>query len=211
MLNLFVRLMKRYLVFLPFLLFLLAAQETPPVAISMPAPGEVVRGELEIVGSTDLPGFISAQLDFSYASDPMTTVTWFPIQSISQSVFDAPLYTWDTTAITDGDYILRLRVFSSDGSSQEVTVPVTIQNDAVSTPTPEPTSTPEEVTVLVPTPFLLAASPTPTEIPRPTPTPLPANPVSLGPNSILVSLGRGALVILGMFALAGLLLRIRRF
>jgi hypothetical protein len=126
-------------------------------------------------------------------------------------VFDAPLYTWDTTAITDGDYILRLRVFSSDGSSQEVTVPVTIQNDAVSTPTPEPTSTPEEVTVLVPTPFLLAASPTPTEIPRPTPTPLPANPVSLGPNSILVSLGRGALVILGMFALAGLLLRIRRF
>ena len=211
MLNLLVRLMKRYFVILPFLLFLLAAQETPPVAISSPGPGEVLRGEVNIVGSTNLPGFIAAQLDFSYASDPLAAVTWFPIQAISQSVFDSPLYTWDTTTITDGDYILRLRVFTGDGSSQEVTVPVTIQNDAVPTPTPEPTSTPEEVTVLVPTPFQLAASPTPTEVPRPTPTPLPANPISLEPNSIILSLGRGALVILGMFALAGLILRIRRF
>jgi hypothetical protein len=126
-------------------------------------------------------------------------------------VFDSPLYTWDTTNITDGDYILRLQVFTGDGSSQEVTVPVTIQNDAVPRPTPEPTSTPEEVQILIPTPFLLAASPTPTDVPRPTPTPLPANPVSLEPNSIFLSLGRGALVILGMFALAGLILRIRRF
>jgi hypothetical protein len=203
--------MKRYFAFLPFLFFLLAAQETPPVAISSPAPGEVLRGQVDIIGTTNLPDFISAQLDFSYASDPLTPVTWFPVQALSQAVFDSPLYTWDTTTITDGDYSLRLRVFTGDGSSQEVTVPVTVQNDAVPTPTPEPTSTPEEATVLVPTPFLLAASPTPTDVPRPTPTPLPANPVSLKPNSIFLSLGRGALVILGMFALAGLILRIRRF
>lgn len=211
MLNLFVRLMNRYFVFLPLVLFVLAAQDSPPVGISFPAPGEVLRGEVVIAGSTNLPEFLSAELDFSYASDPLAAVTWFPIQSISQSVFDSPLYTWDTTAITDGDYILRLRVFSGDGTSQEVTVPITIQNDAVPTPTLEPTSTPEEVTVLIPTPFLLAASPTPTNTPRPTPTSLPANPVSLEPNSIFLSLGRGALVILGMFALAGLILRIRRF
>ena len=203
--------MMRYYVFLPFLLFLLAVQETPPIAISSPAPGEVLRGQVNIIGTTNLPDFISAQLDFSYASDSLTPVTWFPIQALSQAVFDSPLHTWDTTNITDGDYILRLRVFTGDGSSQEVTVPVTIQNDAVPTPTPEPTSTPEEVQILIPTPFLLAASPTPTDVPRPTPTPLPANPVSLEPHSIFLSLGRGALVILGMFALAGLILRIRRF
>lgn len=203
--------MKRYFAFLPLLLFLPAVQETTPVAISAPAPGEVLRGQVNIIGTTNLPDFISAELDFSYASDPLTPVTWFPIQTISQPVFDSPLYIWDTTIITDGDYILRLRVFTGDGSSQEVTVPVMVQNDAVPTPTPEPTSTPEEVTALVPTPFLLAASPTPTEVPRPTPTLLPTNPVSLERDSIFLSLGRGALVILGMFALAGLILRIRRF
>jgi hypothetical protein len=63
----------------------------------------------------------------------------------------------------------------------------------------------------VPTPFLLAASPTPTEVPRPTPTPLPSNPVSLGREQIFASLRRGALVILGLFVLAGILIRVRRF
>jgi hypothetical protein len=65
--------------------------------------------------------------------------------------------------------------------------------------------------LLAPTPFLLAASPTPTEVPRPTPTALPANPASLGQAEIYASLRRGALVVLGLFALAGLVIRIRRF
>jgi hypothetical protein len=201
--------MKKLPIFWPLLLFLLAAQQSPPVAITSPMPGEALRGQVNIIGTTNVPDFISAQLDFSYASQPAET--WFPLQTLSQSVFDSPLYTWETTAITDGDYILRLRVFLGDGSFQEMTVPVTLQNDSVPTPTPTPTSIPESVTVLIPTPFLLAASPTPTDIPRPTPTPLPANPVSLDPNAIFFSLGRGALVILGMFVLAGLILRIRRF
>ncbi|MGE5643896.1 MAG: hypothetical protein ACM3Y8_12875, partial [Byssovorax cruenta] len=117
------------------------------------------------------------------------------------------------TTITDGDYILRLRVFVSDGSFQEVTVPIKLQNDTVpATPTVVvPTSTPEKETILLPTPFLLASSPTPTDLPHPTPSALPANPASLEPGTILFSLGRGALVILGLFAFAGLILRLRRF
>ena len=209
MLNLFVRLMKKLLLLLPFLLFVIAAQDSPPVSITSPAPGEVLRGQVNIIGSTDVPNFVSAQLDFSYAPD--SAGTWFPLQTLSQTVFDSPLYTWDTTTITDGDYILRLRVFIADGSVQEVTIPITLQNDTRPTPTLVPTAAPDEVTVLIPTPFLLAASPTPTELPRPTPTPLPANPVSLRQNQIYSSLGRGALVILGLFAVAGLIVRFRRF
>src|SRR5512140_3270701 len=175
MLNLHVRVMKKFFVLLPFLFFLLAAQDSTTVAITSPAPNDVLRGKVNIIGSTNDPNFVSAQLDFGYASD--STGTWFPLQTLSQSVFDSPLYTWDTTNITDGDYILRLRVFTTDGSSQEVTVPFKLQNDvAPATPTVVvPTSTPDEVTVLIPTPFLLAASPTPTDVPRSTPTPLPAN------------------------------------
>jgi hypothetical protein len=210
MLNLLVRLMKRYLALLPFLFLLLAAQDSPTVAISSPKAEEVLRGQVNIIGTTSDPNFISAELEFAYASAP--TETWFPIQTLSQPVFDSPLHTWDTTVITDGSYILRLRVFLNDGTFREVTVPITVQNDIQpATPTPIPTATPVEELLPVPTPFLLASSPTPTDMPRSTPTPLPPNPVSLDRTNVISSFGRGALVILGMFALAGLLLRIRRF
>lgn len=192
----------------PFLLLAVAVQD-PGAAITSPKPGEVLRGEINIIGSTDTPNFISAQLDFSYASDQ--TGTWFPLQALSQPVFDSPLYTWDTASITDGDYILRLRVFTADGTVQEVTVPIKIQNDAVPTPTLAPTATVEALNPQIPTPFLLAASPTPTDVPQPTPTAMPTNPASLDQTEIYTSLGRGALVILGLFAFASLILRIRRF
>jgi hypothetical protein len=215
MLNLFVRLtsiavlwMKLRLL-LPLFLFLIAAQTAPPIAITSPTADEILRGQVTVTGTLDVDTFASAELDFAYASDP--TGTWFTIQTLSQPVTDASLGVWDTTTITDGDYVLRLRVNFEDGTFQEVMVSVRVGNDAVPTPTLAPTSTLESVSVLVPTPFLLAASPTPTDVPRPTPTALPANPASLGQDEIYASLKRGALVILGLFALAGLVIRIRRF
>ncbi len=187
----------------------MVAQDTPPVAITSPAPDALLRGQVTITGNVEFPSFLSAQLDFAYASDP--TNTWFNIQSFSQPLTDSTLAVWDTTSITDGDYVLRLRVNFEDGTFQEVTVPIQIGNDVQPTATPEPTVTPEPESVVIPTPFLLAASPTPTDPPRPTPTALPPNPVSLGQIQIYASLGRGALVILGLFALAGLIIRARRY
>ncbi len=205
--------MKLY-VFLPLILLVLAAPwrqgTTPPVAISSPAGGEILRGQVTVTGTLNVSTFASAELDFAYASDP--TDTWFTIQAFSEPIINSTLATWDTTSITDGDYILRLRVDFEDGTFQEATVSVKVGNEVVPTlPPPTPTSTPEEAAALFPTPFLLAASPTPTEVPRPTPTALPANPVSLRGNEIYASLGRGALVILGLFVLAGLIIRIRRY
>ena len=208
MLNLFVRLMKSKL-FLPFVLLLIAAQDSPPIAITFPLPGDALRGEVTITGTTADPNFLSAQLDFSYASNP--TGTWFALQAFSQPVTDSALAVWNTTSISDGDYILRLRVNFLDNTSQEITVPVSIQNDVpVSTATVAPTSTPNTVEVQIPTPFLLAASPTPTSPPRPTPTALPTNPASLAQTAIYASLGRGALVIIILFILSGLIIRLRR-
>ncbi len=190
-------------------LIMVAAQDSPPVAITSPAPDEILHGPVTITGKVDVPSFVSAQLDFAYASDP--TNTWFTIQTFTQPPVNSTLATWDTTSITDGDYVLRLRVNLADGTAQEVTVPVKIGNDALPTPTVEPTATPQPDAVLIPTPFLLAASPTPTDVSRPTPTALPTNPVALGQNQIYASLGRGALVILGLFALAGIIIRGRRY
>ena len=201
--------MKLRLLF-PLVLLLIAAQDVPPVAITSPSPGEVLRGTVTITGRADDLTFQSAQLDFGYASNPADT--WFPLQAFSQPVLDSTLATWDTLSITDGDYILRLRLTRTDGTFQDALVPVSVQNDVpLETPTAIPTSTSTpEIEVLIPTPFLLASSPTPTAAPRSTPTVLPTNPVSLNQSAIYTSLGRGALVILGLFVFAGIILRLRR-
>ena len=44
MLNLFVLLMKKLFFLLPFLFLLLAVQDSPPITISAPRPGEALRG-----------------------------------------------------------------------------------------------------------------------------------------------------------------------
>jgi hypothetical protein len=216
MLNLFVNFMKqsvyplpiRFL--LPLVLLLIAAQDPSPIAITSPASGSVISGEVTITGTTDVLGFASSQLDFSYASNP--TDTWFTLQTLSQPVVDSPLVDWDTTLLSDGDYVLRLRVYFEDGLFDEVVVPVKIQNDSpILTPTAEVTPTPNRLNEGIPTAFLVAASPTPTLTPNPTPTPLATNAASLTQTSIYVSFGRGALVILGLFAFAGLILRFRRY
>jgi hypothetical protein len=193
----------------PFVLMLIAAQDEPPIAITSPLANDVLRGEVTITGTTGIPNFFSAQLDFAYASNP--NGTWFTIQTLSQPVTDSTLTTWNTTSISDGDYILRLRVNLIDNTFQEVTVPVQIGNDVIpSTPTVVPTATLNAVEVQIPTPFLLAASPTPTTPPRSTPSALPPNPASLEQSAIFASLGRGAAVIIGLFILSGLIIRLRR-
>src|SRR6185436_11212212 len=205
MLNLSVRLMKLRLL-LPLFLLMIASQDAPPIAITAPLAGDVLRGQVTITGTTEIVNFLAAELDFSYASNPQSpdalsgAGNWFTLQTFSQPVRDSALAVWDTTIITDGDYILRLHVTLADGTFQDVTVPVKVQNDIpFSTPTSVPTATAESVFVQIPTPFLLAASPTPTEVPRPTPTALPTNSAALNQNAIYTSLGRGALVILGLF------------
>jgi hypothetical protein len=202
--------MKTVIWWLPLVLLLIAAQASFAVAITSPAPGSTISGQVTITGVTDITGFTSSQLDFSYVSNP--TDTWFALQTSSQPVVDSPLAVWDTTLISDGDYVLRLRVYLDDGSFQEATVPVKVQNDSpVVTPPPIVTSTPNKLDDQVPTPFLVASSPTPTLTPRPTPTPLPTNAASLDQTSIYISLERGALVIIGLFIFAGLILRLRRY
>jgi hypothetical protein len=197
---------------LPSVMLLIAAQDSAPLAITSPAPEEALRGEVTITGSMAVPGFVFAQLDFAYATASQPTDTWFSIQTFSQPIADSALAVWDTTSISDANYVLRLRATLEDGTFQELTVPVAVVNDLpLSTPTAVlPTATPE-IAFQIPTSFLLAASSTPTDLPRATPTMLPPNPAALGGNQIFGSLGRGALVMIGLFIFAGLIVRLRRF
>ena len=179
------------------------------MAITSPAAGGVLRGQVPILGTSDAAGFVSSEVAFSYAGDP--TGTWFVLQTSGQSVINALLVTWDTVSITDGDYNLRLRVNLQDGSILEASVTgLQVRNyTAMPTPTAEPTSTPTP-RIEAPTPILLAASPTPTAFPPRTPTPLPPNPAALAGSEIYASLQRGALLIGLLFLAFGILLRLRR-
>jgi len=59
------------------------------------------------------------------------------------TIAGSELGTWDTRTVSNGNYILRLAVFSTQGGFIYRDVPVQVQN---TTPTPTPTRTPSPAT-----------------------------------------------------------------
>lgn len=175
------------------------AQTGGPV-IGSPRSGGVLQGVVTISGSSDITGFVSAEVSFTYAEDP--TGTWFTVALNNQPVLNDGLATWDTTVITDGDYVLRLRVYLIDGSSREVLVSgLRVRNyTPVETPTPIPIA-PEAT----PLPTI-----TPTAIPFPTPTSLPRNPATLAPTDVSASIVYGGLMAITIFIIVSIYLWLRR-
>jgi len=191
------------------LLFSVAAAQTQgTVTIGAPAPGDVLRGVVHVQGSADAEGFSSADLAFAYESDD--TNAWFLIGEIDQPISNAELGTWDTTVISDGDYVLRLRVSSQAGTQFETMVTVQVRNYTAPV-LAAPSATPTEALVLgVPTPMVVVASPTSARVTRAAPTPLPANPAALSADAIYAGFGRGALLVTALVLMVGIAILRRR-
>ena len=200
------------------ILALIFHAQTAELSIISPLPGDTLRGQVEIVGNLNVPNFASAELAFSYASNPADS--WFTIQTFPQPVADPTFAIWDTTTLTDGDYTLHLRVFFQDGSSQDVVIPdLKIRND---TPPPTavlPTATATEepfdmITINpqpLPSPSGAAAVEPEIVLPSyPSPTPLPVNPASVTVPSIYSNFAQGSLAVFVLFTFFGLILRLRR-
>lgn len=168
--------------------------------VTAPVSGQAVRGVVMITGTTDVEGFRLAEIAFAYQDNP--TGTWFLIRQTDVPVLGDTLAVWDTTTITDSTYQLRLRIFLSDGR----TLDTFVSNIRVRNYLPVETSTPDPAAP--PTPPGLLPFPLPTDPPQP--TPLPPNPVAVTPPGVYRAMLRGALVILALFILFGLLIRIRR-
>ncbi len=139
-----------------------AAQEARPV-IAQPEPDATVRGVVQILGTATHPQF--QRYELYYAP--------FPVRSDQSWVFIGPdahfqqqplgmLGTWDSRAVPDGSYALRVRVVKADANYIDSEPRrVTVANKG-----PEPTATP-------------AQSPTPGEpTGTPAPTLAPANPAA---------------------------------
>lgn len=176
----------------------------PGVHLQSPQGGEALQGSVPILGNTDVEGFQSASLFFGYQDDP--TQTWFLIAQSDQPVKDGTLAQWDTTTITDGNYDLRLRITRNDGSQEVAIVEgLRVRNySAIETSTPPPvtpTATELPGETVVPT---KSVTPVP-----PTGTPFPPNPAQITTLDVAGSMGKGALAILGLFALLGVYQGIR--
>ncbi len=185
------------------------------IRIDAPLPGEALQGNVTITGSTQVDGFLAAELTFTYAND--TTGTWFLVAEMFAPVENDVLAVWDTFALTDGDYILQLTVYLADGSRQVALVEgLRMRNySAVETSTPAPTETPTPVPTADPRQFTptptptITVTPTPTPL-APTPTPLPSNPAEISPDNIANSLLRGAAGALAGLLILGFYLSLRR-
>lgn len=174
----------------------------PGVRLQSPKGGQALQGSVPILGNTDVAGFQSASLYFGYRNDP--THTWFLIAQSDQAVKDGSLAQWDTTTITDGDYDLRLIVTLDDGSQEIANVAgLRVRNYSVvetNTPTPvAPTATPVPGNTAIPT---ITTTPSATPV-APTGTPFTPNPAQINSMDIASSMGKGALAIIGLFALMG--------
>jgi hypothetical protein len=185
-----------------------SAQTGTNVHITGPASGDVLQGLVNITGTSAADGFFASELSFAYATDPAST--WFLVSRTDQPVTESLLAAWDTNLVTDGDYILRLRVTLQDGTILETLVTGLRVRNQTATETPAPTTTSLALSEIEGTPLPPTPMPAPTSTRRPTPTALPSNPAAVTSDEITFFLGRGILLALLTFVVVGIFLRLRR-
>jgi hypothetical protein len=83
------------------------------LTITSPKAGTEVKGKVDIQGTANIPNFGF----YKYEVAPLNTDTWATISAGRNVVVDGLLGQWDTTALTPGDYQLRLIVTDNQGQS----------------------------------------------------------------------------------------------
>jgi hypothetical protein len=150
------------------------AQEAGTVTLTQPPPGAVLTGVVVLNGTATHPGFVRYELAFALDADP--TNTWFSIQeAVNAPVVAGPLGSWDTRGIVDGNYAVRLRMYTAERNFVEAVVRgLRVQNTTpTATPLAAVTPSPSGPTPTLPptvTAVVIAAIATP--VPRPAANPL---------------------------------------
>ncbi len=83
------------------------------IAITFPEPGDEVKGAIELLGTVNIPNFGF----YKYEVAPAGSDTWATISAGRAIVNDGSLGRWDATALTPGDYQLRLVVTDNQGQT----------------------------------------------------------------------------------------------
>jgi hypothetical protein len=105
----------------------------PVTRITSPIKDQNTRGTVLIVGAATSPLF--SRYEVSYAAEPDAAV-WIILGGSTRPVANGVLQSWNTRPIADGSYALRLQVFNSDATVNEVTVRNIILNNQASSAAP---------------------------------------------------------------------------
>lgn len=81
--------------------------------LTSPKPGEEIKGTIDLIGTVNTSNFGF----YKYEVAPQGSDTWATISAGRSSVSNASLGRWDTTALTPGDYQLRLVVTDNQGTA----------------------------------------------------------------------------------------------
>lgn len=165
-------------------------EATNQVEITYPQGGNAVQGLVQIIGTVNPVDFQSYRLEFSPQNSPSSS--WFPIHQQSSPVVNDVLGEWDTSVLTDGNYLLRLSVYTHSGETTSILIEgIRIRNySPIETETPKPTRE-NILPTITSTPF---ATLSPTATIQPSPTSLPANPISLGNDTIQKAAVTGSII-----------------
>jgi membrane peptidoglycan carboxypeptidase len=93
--------------------------------IRSPTSGQGVSGHLTIAGRAASDGFIGYTVEWGRGPDPEV---WNTLVSSARPVTGGTLARWDTQALADGDYTLRLILQDADLGSRRFTIPVRVEN-----------------------------------------------------------------------------------
>ena len=180
--------------------------------ISSPTQGQTIRGQVSNSGAATHPQFVRYEIAFAY--DPNPTETWFEIQTSTTPIATGALATWDTRGLSDGLYMIRLRVYSKDSTKPEETIVRRIQIGNSITPTPVASAPAAVIATLIPvasapttalqTPSPIPPTPTLSFIPAPTRAPIQFDPTPYG-NSFC----GGGVIAFFLFAILGLYAALR--
>jgi len=117
------------------------AQQGAQVIITSPQENATARGLVVIKGSASVPAFQFYKVEYGRGADPSD---WHLIGStVPNPVIDGVLAQWDTTALPDGVYTLRLQAVKMDGNYEEYYARQIVVANKRPTETPTPEATPE--------------------------------------------------------------------
>ncbi|MFN8413622.1 MAG: hypothetical protein U0Z26_14650 [Anaerolineales bacterium] len=83
------------------------------VNLTSPKPGDEIKGAIDLIGTVNILNFGF----YKYEVAAQGSDTWATISADRKIVVDSSLGRWDTTALTPGDYQLRLVVTDNAGTS----------------------------------------------------------------------------------------------
>lgn len=99
----------------PTLMPVTPACPNPQAAITFPANGDTLSGQVDVFGSADIDRFDYYKFEFRPAGAP----DWSFLVRFEQSVSEGPLMMWDTSTVPPGTYDLRLVVVDETGNYPE--------------------------------------------------------------------------------------------